>query len=66
MTRNLNQQDLSDMEDYVIIGWPKIQELMNEDDFDENSTLMEPNAAMGIDDCTYLVDKEWLESLNEE
>jgi hypothetical protein len=54
------------MEDYVIIGWPEIQELMNEDDFEENSTLIEPNAAMGIDDCTYLVDKEWLEALNEE
>ena len=51
------------MEDYTIIGWPEIQELMNEEDFDENATLIEPNDSMGIDDCTYLVDKEWLESL---
>lgn len=51
------------MEDYEIIGWPEIQELMNEDDFEENNTLIEPNAAVGIGECTYLVDKEWLESI---
>ena len=66
MTRNLNQQDLSDMEDYEIIGWPDIQELMELEGFDENATIIEPNSSMGIDDCTYLVDKEWLESLEEE
>jgi hypothetical protein len=57
---------MSDMENYVIVGWPEIQELMNEDDFEENSTLLEPNSAMGIGECTYLVDKEWLEALKEE
>ena len=51
------------MEDYEIVGWPYIQELMDKEGFDENATLIEPNGAMGIDDCTYLVDKEWLESL---
>jgi hypothetical protein len=54
------------MEDYAIIGWPGIQDFMNEEGFEDNATLIEPNAAMGIDDCTYLVDKEWLEALKEE
>jgi len=61
--RNLN---LNSMENFEIIGWPDIQDLMEEEDFDENATLIEPNGAMGIDSSTYLVDKEWLESLNEE
>ena len=51
------------MEDYAIISWPDIQDLMNEDDFVENATLIEPNDSMGIGSSTYLVDKEWLESL---
>ena len=52
------------MKDFEIIGWPDIQELM--EDFDENATLIEPHGALGIDSCTYLVSKEWLESLGEE
>lgn len=66
MTRNLNQQDLSNMKDYEIIEWPDIQDIMNEDDFVENATLIEPNDSMGIGSSTYLVDKKWLESLEEE
>jgi hypothetical protein len=54
------------MEDYVIVGWPEIQDLMDKEGFKDNATLIEPNDAMGIDDCTYLVDKEWLEALKEE
>jgi hypothetical protein len=54
------------MEDFEIIGWPNIQELMELEDFDKNATLIEPHGALGIDDCTYLVSKEWLESLEEE
>ena len=54
------------MEDYEIIGWPDIQDLMDIDGFRENSTLIEPNYNMGIDSSTYLVDKEWLNSLNED
>lgn len=54
------------MEDFEIIGWPDIQELMELEDFDENATLIEPNGALGIDSSTYLVSKEWLESLEEE
>ena len=50
------------MEDYEIIGWPEIQDLMEEEDFDENATLIEPNDSMGISSSTYLVNKEWLES----
>lgn len=54
------------MENYKIIGWPDIQYFMELDGFDENATLIEPNGNMGIDVSTYLVDKEWLESLGEE
>ena len=51
------------MEDYEIIGWPEIQELMDKECFEDNATLIEPNDAMSIGSSTYLVDKEWLESL---
>lgn len=54
------------MEDYEIIGWPEIQDYMSLDGFDANATLIEENGAMGIDSCTYLVSKDWLNSLNEE
>lgn len=54
------------MDDYEIIGWPDIQEYMELEGFKANATLIEPNVYMGIDSCTYLVDKEWLESLNKD
>jgi len=54
------------MEDFEIIGWPDIQAVMDLNGFDENATLIEPNDNMGIGSSTYLVDKEWLESLEEE
>ena len=53
------------MEDYEIIGWPDIQAFMNLDGFDDNATLIAPNDSMGIGSSTYLVYKEWLESLGE-
>lgn len=65
MTRNSNLQDLSNMEDYVIVGWPDIQDIMDKEGFEDNATLIEPNDSMGIGSSTYLVDKEWLESLEE-
>lgn len=52
------------MEDFEIIGWPEIQELMDSDGFSENATLIEPNDNLGIGSSTYLVDKKWLEWLN--
>ena len=54
------------MEDFEVIGWPDIQEYMELEGFDDNAILMDPNSAMGIDVCTYLVSKEWLNSLEEE
>jgi len=51
------------MEDYEIIGWPEIQELMDKEGFEDNAALIEPNDNMGIGSSTYLVDNEWLESL---
>jgi hypothetical protein len=59
-------KNLSDMEDYEIIGWPDIQELMDKEGFEDNATLIEPNDNMDIGSSTYLVDKEWLESLDKE
>ena len=54
------------MADYEIIGWPDIQEFMVMEGFEDNATLIEPNDSMGIGSSTYLIDKEWLEALNEE
>ena len=54
------------MEDFEIIGWPDIHYFMELVGFDENATLIEPNDSMGIGSSTYLVDKEWLESLGTE
>ena len=51
------------MEDFDIIGWPDIQYYMDEEGFNENATLIEPNENMGIGSSTYLINKEWLKSL---
>lgn len=51
------------MEDYEIIGWPDIQAYMELEGFEDNSTLIMPNDSMGIGYSTYLVDKEWYNSL---
>ena len=52
------------MEDYVIIGWPEIQDIIDKEGFEENTALIEPNDSMGIGSSTYLVDKKWFESLD--
>lgn len=54
------------MEDYEIIGWPEIQAFMDLDGFDEHAALIEPNDCMGIDSSTYLIETEWLDSLQED
>ena len=54
------------MEDYAIIGWPKIQEYMSLEGFRENSALITPNSHIGIGSSTYLIDLGWLASLEEE
>lgn len=51
------------MEDFDIIRWPDIQYYMDEEGFDKNATLIEPNENMGIGSSTYLINKEWLKSL---
>lgn len=53
------------MDEYDIIGWPDIQAFMVLEGFEENATLINPNDNMGIGSSTYLVDREWLESLEE-
>lgn len=50
---------------YIVIVWPDIQELMNEEGFRENSYLV--NDEQGIIDfgsSAYFVDIQWLQSLN--
>ena len=54
------------MEDYEIISWPDIQYFMDLEGFNENATLIEPNENLNIGSSTYLVSKEWLESLGTE
>lgn len=54
------------MEDFEIIGWPDIQAFMELEGFDENASLIDPNDNLGIGSSTYLVSKEWLESLSKE
>lgn len=51
------------MENYTIIEWPEIQEYMDEEGFNENSALIEPNENIGIGSSTYLVSNEWLKTL---
>ena len=53
------------MEYYEVIGWPDIQDIMELDGFEENAALIEPNDNMGIGSSTYLVNVEWLNSLEE-
>lgn len=48
------------MDIFEIIGWPEIQEVMDVEGFEENSSLITPNDNLGIDSSTYLVNKEWL------
>lgn len=47
------------MEKYIILTWPEVQDYMEYDDFEDHSTMIKPNMAIGIDVCTYLIDKEW-------
>ena len=51
------------MENYTIIGWPDIQDYMDEPGFEENSTIILINEKIGIGSCTYLISNEWLENL---
>jgi len=51
------------MEDYEIIGWPEIQFIMDLEGFKGNSSLIEENDNIGIGSSTYLVSKEWLNSI---
>lgn len=51
------------MEDYEIIEWPEIQDIMDLPGFEEHATLITPNDDMGIGSSTYLVDKEWLQRI---
>ena len=52
------------IEDFEIIEWPDIQAFMDIDGFRENSTLIHPNEHLGINSTTYLVSKEWLNSID--
>ena len=51
------------MEDYVLISWPESQELMGMEGFEEHSSLADCDV---FGPCAYFVDKEWLESDEED
>lgn len=53
-------------QEYEIIPWPEIQEYMDYDDFDDNTTLITPNDSMGIGSSTYLVNSKWKEEKDAE
>lgn len=53
------------MDDFIIIGWPEIQFYMELEGFRENSTLVDPNPYLGIDSSTYLVNKNWYNSVDD-
>ena len=46
------------MDSFEIIGWPEIQEVMDVEGFEENSSLIIPNDNLSIGSSTYLVNKE--------
>ena len=52
------------MKDYEIISWPEIQEYMDLEGFEENSALITPNDNIGIGSSTYLINKEWYDSVS--
>lgn len=52
------------MEDFEIVRWPDVQKYMELEGFYEHSSLIEENDFMGIGDCTYLIDKEWIRKLH--
>lgn len=51
------------MDDFIIIGWPEIQAYMELEGFEENTALITHNPYLGIDSSTYLVDKNWYNSV---
>jgi len=53
--------NIKDLEEYVLVTWPESQELMELDEFDENSSL---DFSLDSGPCAYFVKKSWLLSLN--
>lgn len=50
--------DFTDVDDFTVICWPEVQELMEEEDFYENAAL-----ANIYGSSAYFVRKSWLNSL---
>lgn len=48
------------MNDYIIVGWPEIQDYMNIKGFRENSALIDMNENIGIGSSTYLISRDWI------
>ena len=46
-------------EQFVIIGWPEIQKVMYNPEFDSYATLINSSKIMGIEDSTYLIESDW-------
>lgn len=52
------------MNDYIIVGWPEIQDYMDKEGFRENSALIDMNENIGIGSSTYLISRNWLINYN--
>lgn len=56
--------EFTDKDDFCIICWPEVQELMVHEDFYNNAVLMnEPWAVNDYGSQTYLINKQWLMGL---
>lgn len=51
------------MNDFEVIEWPEIQELMDKEGFEDNTALINSNENLGIYSSTYLVSKKWLREI---
>lgn len=62
--KDLLNNYLSNDDEYVVIQWPEIQELMEEDGFENNAALA--NAGWCLDcygSSAYFVNKQWLNEI---
>ena len=46
---------------YLLVPWPEVQDYMDEEGFDENSSLADEEK---FGPCSYFVDEDWLEEID--
>lgn len=53
-----------DDDDFVIIGWPAVQELMDKENFDTNASLANDEFSLSkYGSAAYFVNKKWLNTI---